>query len=290
MPTYPFQTLDVFTDRRFGGNPLAVFTDARGLSDADMQSLAAEFNLSETTFVLPPEDPANTARVRIFTPANELPFAGHPNVGTGYVLAKMGRAIEGVLRFEELAGLVEVRIEGEGAIISAPQSLSVGLELPEEVVATCVGLAPEDIVLDEHVPQVASVGNPFLLAQVRPEALARARPNVAAFDQAVKDWPTLNGRLAIHLYAPGREVIRTRMFAPHIGVLEDPATGSAAVALAAYLLSLDEDAAEGAYELIQGVEMGRPSRLSCTAHRTEGGIRAAVGGTCVPVLRGEATV
>src|SRR3954468_11029425 len=100
MPTYAFVTLDVFTNQRFGGNPLAVFTDARGMSDAQMQALAAEFNLSETTFVLPPEDPANTARVRIFNRTAEMPFAGHPNVGTGYVLAD--RAVDGVLRFEEI--------------------------------------------------------------------------------------------------------------------------------------------------------------------------------------------
>src|ERR687895_656320 len=111
MRTFSFVTVDVFTDRRFGGNPLAVFPDARGLSDADMQALAAEFNLSETTFVLPPEDPAHTARVRIFNRTAEMPFAGHPNVGTGFVLAQQGRDENGVLLFEEIAGLVEVRIE-----------------------------------------------------------------------------------------------------------------------------------------------------------------------------------
>ena len=132
--TYPFVTVDVFTDRRFGGNQLAVFPDARGLSDAEMQSLAAEFNLSETTFVLPPADPANTARVRIFHRTAEMPFAGHPNVGTGYVLAD--RAVDGVLRFEEIAGLVEVRVERDaagtltGTTIAAPQALTLGGELP----------------------------------------------------------------------------------------------------------------------------------------------------------------
>src|SRR5688572_32103565 len=110
MKIYAFVTVDVFTERRFGGNPLAVFPDARGLTDAQMQSLAAEFNLSETTFVLPPADPANTARVRIFNRKHEMPFAGHPNVGTGCVLATQGRDKNGVLLFEEIAGLVEVRI------------------------------------------------------------------------------------------------------------------------------------------------------------------------------------
>ena len=114
MQAYPFVTVDVFTDRRFGGNPLAVFPDARGLSDGDMQALAAEFNLSETTFVLPPEDPANTARVRIFNRTAEMSFAGHPNVGTGFVLAQQGRDRDGALLFEEIAGLVEVRVDRAG--------------------------------------------------------------------------------------------------------------------------------------------------------------------------------
>ena len=125
MRTYTFVTVDVFTDRRFGGNPLAVFPDANGLSDSGMQSLAAEFNLSETTFVLPPSDPANTARVRIFNRTAEMAFAGHPNVGTGWVLAGMGRARDGLLRFEEIAGLVEVQVGGASVVtIAAPQPLS----------------------------------------------------------------------------------------------------------------------------------------------------------------------
>src|SRR5882762_1378657 len=110
MRRFSFVTVDVFTDRRFGGNPLAVFPDAQGLSDVEMQSLATEFNLSETTFVLPPADPANTARVRIFNRSAEMPFAGHPNVGTGWVLAGRDRAKDGVLRFEEIAGLVEIKV------------------------------------------------------------------------------------------------------------------------------------------------------------------------------------
>src|SRR5580700_1374017 len=151
MKPYAFVTVDVFTEHRFGGNPLAVFPDARGLSDADMQSLAAEFNLSETTFVLPPDDPGHTARVRIFNRTAEMPFAGHPNVGTGYVLAREGRDKDGVLRFEELAGLVEVKVNRDsagapiGATIAAPQPISLGLELPAEAVAACAGLDASDV-------------------------------------------------------------------------------------------------------------------------------------------------
>src|SRR5580700_3390068 len=134
MPAYPFVTVDAFTNHRFGGNPLAVFPDARGLSDADMQSLAAEFNLSETTFVLPPKDPAHTARMRIFNRTAEMPFAGHPSVGTGYVLAIQGRDTDGKLTLEVPAGLVEVKItrNGDGApsggVIAAPRPLTLGQE------------------------------------------------------------------------------------------------------------------------------------------------------------------
>src|SRR6478735_1717314 len=157
MPTFSFVTLDVFTDTRFGGNPLAVFPDARGMSDAQMQSLASEFNLSETTFVLPPADPANTARVRIFNRKAEMPFAGHPNVGTGWVLARQGQAKEGRLRFEEIGGLVEIEAGADTITIAAPQPLSLGPEMPAELVASCVGLKPGDVITAAHRPVSASV-------------------------------------------------------------------------------------------------------------------------------------
>ena len=178
MPTFSFVTVDVFTDRRFGGNPLAVFPDARGMSDADMQSLAAEFNLSETTFVLPPADPANTARVRIFNRKSEMPFAGHPNVGTGWVLAQQGRAKDGVLRFEEIAGLVEVQVAPDSVTIAAPQPLSLGPEMPVELVAGCVGLSTGEVMTTAHQPVSASVGNSFVIAEVTGEALTRAAPDI----------------------------------------------------------------------------------------------------------------
>src|SRR5262249_6830445 len=175
MRTYSFVTVDVFTDRRFGGNPLAVFPDANGLSDVQMQSLAAEFNLSETTFVLPAQDPSNTARVRIFNRTSEMPFAGHPNVGTGWVLAGLGRDRDGVLRFEELAGLVEVRIERDKepstVTIAAPQPLTLGPEMPVDLLAACVGTEAKEVVVATHRPVVASVGNPFVIAEVTPAAL-----------------------------------------------------------------------------------------------------------------------
>jgi trans-2,3-dihydro-3-hydroxyanthranilate isomerase len=288
---YRFVALDVFTDRRFGGNPLAVFPDARGMTDAEMQALAAEFNLSETTFVLPPERPENTARVRIFTPKVEMPFAGHPNVGTGYVIAaERGGA---VLRFEELAGLVEIRIarDAAGAVtqadIAAPQPLSLGAGFTPEQLAPCASIVPEEVVTERHGPVIASVGNPFVLMEVTPEALTRAAPVEAAFQRVMEAMPDVAKRLAIYLYARDGGAVRARMFGPGLGVKEDAATGSAAVALAAMLLHLS-GAERGAWELVQGVEMGRPSLLRSTAQRAPDGIRATVGGGCVKVMEGEA--
>jgi trans-2,3-dihydro-3-hydroxyanthranilate isomerase len=295
MPTHPFVTVDVFTDRRFGGNPLAVFPDARGLSDAEMQALAAEFNLSETTFVLPPEDPANSARVRIFNRTYEMPFAGHPNVGTAYVLAREGRDRGGVLRFEEPAGLVEVQVDRDGtgavtgATIATPQPLSFGSELRAEDVAACAGIASADVLVAAHRPMRVSVGNPFVIAEVTGEALTRAAPDIGAFRRVREACPALEDRLALHLYARDGQRIRARMFSPLSGTVEDPATGSANAPLGALLLSLTRAAALS-IEVVQGVEMGRPSLLHVTARRDPDGIRATVGGNCVPVLRGEAMV
>lgn len=294
MP-YRFATVDVFTEQRFGGNPLAVFPDAAGMSDRDMQSLAAEFNLSETTFVLPPFDPANSARVRIFNRTHEMPFAGHPNVGTAYVLARLGLARGDALRFEELAGLVTVRLErGDdgvviGATIDAPQPLALGVEIPPSSIAACVGLATSDIVTTLHHPVHATVGNTYVIAEVTGEALAHAAPEVPAFRRVLAETPGLNGRYSLYLYARDGAGIRARMFAPLAGTYEDPATGSAATPLAALLLSL-AGGDEARYTIRQGVEMGRPSLLHASARRTEDGIRASVSGRCVPVLQGEATL
>jgi trans-2,3-dihydro-3-hydroxyanthranilate isomerase len=296
MRSYGFVTVDVFTDRRFGGNPLAVFPDASGLSDGEMQSLAAEFNLSETTFVVPPKDPSNTARVRIFSRTSEMPFAGHPNVGTGWVLAGLGRDRDGVLRFEEIAGLVEVKVEREGketraVTIAAPQPLTLGAEMPVDLLAGCIGLGDGDIVVAAHRPVVASVGNSFCIAEVAGDALSRAVPDTGRFRDAAKSFTALGpNRLPLYLYArEGADRLRARMFSPLSGTTEDPATGSAATPLAALLLSLGGDA-ERRYQIRQGIEMGRPSLLLCTARRGADGIRASVGGGCVPVLKGEVSL
>jgi trans-2,3-dihydro-3-hydroxyanthranilate isomerase len=296
MRAFRFVTVDVFTERRFGGNPLAVFPDARGLSAAEMQALAAEFNLSETTFVLPPEDPHHSARVRIFNRVAEMPFAGHPNVGTAYVLAREDEESPRAYRFEEPAGLVEVRLARDeagrvlGAEVAAPQPLSLGAPVPVGMVAACAGLPAEEVRTGAHPPLPASAGNPFVIAEVSPAALAAARPDLAAFERAREARPEMGGRVALYLSARGEGAsLRARMFAPLSGTWEDAATGSAAAPLAGLLLSLGA-APEGRWQVAQGAEMGRPSLLSVSARRTPEGIRTTVGGRCVPVLRGEAVL
>ena len=292
-----FVTVDVFTDRRFGGNPLAVFPHAEGLSATQMQAIANEFNLSETTFVLPPKDAAHTAEVRIFTPQYEMPFAGHPNVGTGFVVARAGsaygRPAGDPLLFEEKAGLVPIEVlrdGGEiiGARLTAPQPLSRGDEIPVETIAAACSLAPGDIETRHHRPCIASCGTRFMFAEARSrDALAAARPRGDVFAQS---FP-VEGTTGIHLYwrdgADGIDV-RTRMFAPLHGVPEDPATGSANVALVGLIASLRSEADLSlSLRIAQGVEMGRPSLMEASAEKRSGVVaETRIGGRCVPVMAG----
>ncbi len=293
-----FLTCDVFTDRRFGGNQLAVLPDAQGLSDAQMQQIAREFNYSETTFVLP-STTGCTRRVRIFTPTAEIPFAGHPNVGTAFVLATIGELGEigrsTTVTFEEKAGTVPVVIEkhsgGIRCVLSAPKPLSVGDPLDPTVIAAAISVAPSDIVSTTHPPQVASVGLPFVFAEVRDrDVLARARINMNGFD-ALK---TVGVHPDILFYTRSNDDfdIRDRMFAPFDGVMEDPATGSANCALGAMLAGYDSKR-DGtvSYRIAQGVEMGRPSTLVAEADKKAGNVVAArIGGDSVMVSEGQLTV
>jgi trans-2,3-dihydro-3-hydroxyanthranilate isomerase len=297
-----FQTVDVFTREQFGGNPLAVVPDARGLSTEQMQLIAAEFNLSETTFVLPAKDVANTAEVRIFTPKAEMPFAGHPNVGTAYVLARrgevFGKPLNAIsLRFEEKAGLVAVDVlrDGEtvvGARLTAPQRFSIDDELPIDVVAAACGVSPSDIKTDRHPPRLASSGAIFAFAELQSlAALAKAAPSADVFaDRLPRDRAT-----GIHLYVQQSNVgadIQTRMFAPLHGVFEDPATGSANVALAGLLASLDTRRDLSLSKSIaQGIEMGRPSFMEAAAQKSDGVVTVTtIGGRCVPMMTGSLEV
>lgn len=287
MTEYRYFTVDVFTDRRFGGNPLAVFPDALGLDTRTMQSLAAELNYSETTFVLPPEDPANTARVRIFNRADEMPFAGHPNVGTAFVLRQLGRAPNDVLRFEEVAGLVEVRLltDGRGAEIDAPQKLSIMETLPSSSIAACLSIDATQIVEQTHKPMRASVGVDFVLTEVTATALGKAAPDISAYRRLIAAYPQFNGRLSIFLYTLQGDDVRARMFAPLAGTWEDPATGSANATLAALRLHMTGDDTLS-YHAAQGIEMGRESHLALRAWRAGDGIGASVGGSCIAMFSG----
>ena len=287
MAGFDFVTVDVFTDRQFGGNPLAVFLDGRGLSDIEMLALAGEMNLSETTFVLPPEDPANTARVRIFDRTHEMAFAGHPMVGTGWVLARAGRGDGKALRFEVPAGIVEVEVDLEAneACIKAPRPLSLGESLDPVLIGACLGLAAEDILLERHGPIVASLGTAFVLVEMTASAVKRLQPDLAAFRQVAARYPEQENRINIYAYARTPDGLHCRMFAPLSDTFEDPATGSAATTLAAFTLSLSGEA-NGAWDITQGVEMGRPSQLKTTAWKAEDGYRASVAGGVVPMFSG----
>jgi trans-2,3-dihydro-3-hydroxyanthranilate isomerase len=293
---YHYYTADVFADRPLAGNQLAVVIDAIGLATEEMQAIAAEFNYSESTFVLPPIDGANTATVRIFTPRMEVPFAGHPNVGTAFVLATLGtcygRPVGRSLAFEERAGLVpvELLVDGAracGATVTAPLPLTRGAPLAVDDVAAGVMLDPTDIVSARHAPLVASVGLPFIMVEVASrDALARARPNIGVLESLL---PAVHAE-GVHIYTRGDGDVdlRTRMFAPQDGVVEDPATGSANAALTALLADLAPEAeASLSLRIAQGVEMGRPSLLLTEARKTPGGgVRARVGGRCVMVMEG----
>ena len=279
MREYEFVTIDVFTEARFGGNPLAVVLRADGLSDAEMQAVAREFNLSETTFVRPASDPAHDAEVRIFTPASELPFAGHPNVGTALVLGARRAARPERMVFEERAGLVAITFDwGEvaQATLEAPVPLTRVRDLDASLVAGWIGLQAGDVVTELHAPCVAGVGSDFAIVQVTAAALGRAEGDVAAM-RASAGMPGLKPRFGVHLYAREGDVLRTRMFAPLSGIPEDPATGSANAALTALLLAC-EGGERLALTIHQGAEMGRPSLLHAEAWRAADGVRVRIGG------------
>jgi trans-2,3-dihydro-3-hydroxyanthranilate isomerase len=292
---YRYFICDVFTDTRFGGNQLAVLPDAQGLSDRQMQQITREFNFSESTFVFPPEA-GHTRKVRIFTPTTEVPFAGHPNVGTAFVLATAGEfgAIDPEVKvtFEEKAGLVSitVRRREDGLItceLTAPQRLSLGKTVTAQALARAVSLTEDDVVTRTHPPQVASVGLPFLIAELKNRsALERARVNMDGLDAIVAEKVTPD----VHLYVHSKDEfdLRTRMFAPLDGVPEDPATGSANCALAGLLSHLDEKP-DGSFSwrIAQGVEMGRPSTLEARVEKRAGTVEAIrIGGASVMVSEG----
>lgn len=297
-----YVTADVFTDQMFGGNPVAAVLNAEGLSAVQMQALALEFNYSETTFVLPARDPAHTAHVRIFTPRMEVPFAGHPNVGTAFLLAReyqlQGKSHAEQFVFEEAAGLVPLTLLREGGVtvgaeLRAPEALTRRTVIARQVAASCLSLSPLDVLITTHDPQIISVGLPFLVLELSSEeALRRAKPNLAAYESLLP----LDGADAVFAYvregAGGRSghesILHARMFSPLDGIVEDPATGSATAATIALLATLDRDTREERrWRVRQGVEMGRPSLLlGRTLLDGVGHVTVHVGGHCVAVLEG----
>lgn len=303
MAQYKFYTLDVFTDRIFGGNPLAVFPDGRGLDTEQMQTVAREFNLSETVFVLPPDQAEHTRRLRIFTPGTELPFAGHPTIGTAHLLAAIGDiSLEGSethIVFEEGVGPVPVTIYAtDGQLthtqLSAAQMPETG-EAPPSIaeLAEVLSLQPDDI-LSDPAPNAVSCGVGFLYVMLKDlDALARAQIRHEAWERLLSDYwaPHLYIFTPTDSFGEGGpySTYRVRMFAPAMGIVEDPATGAAATALAGYLAPLQTlKNGTACWSVDQGFEMGRPSRLEIEADISGGevtGIR--VSGKSVMVSQGE---
>ncbi len=297
---HDFHTLDVFTTRRFGGNPLAVVLNADALSTEQMQIVAREFNLSETTFVMKPDDPANTAKVRIFFPKGEMPFAGHPTIGTAILLAelkqKAGCSFETEIRLELKAGLTPVKVtriaEHSFAKLIAPRIpvLSEG-DLPGlDDIARALDVLPQHLGFDRHSPSLTRGAIGFLTVPVNSrEVLARVRIIEPNWSNILKVTSDLD---AAFVYTRGGDNpathYRARMFSPTGGIPEDPATGSATVQMAAQLL-----AAEGlkdgthAWRFEQGYEMGRPSDLFLETDVAHGKLAAVrLAGQAVQIMRG----
>lgn len=293
-----FYTLDVFTDRALAGNPLAVVLDSQGLTDVAMQAIAKEFNLAETVFVLPPEDPRQRARLRIFTPARELPFAGHPTVGTAVLLGLLDHGRNhGMLAFglEEKVGLVPcaVEITGEGrgsATFTVPRLPEMVAEpASREALAAALGLSPGEIGFPGHSPAVSSAGLGFTFVPVSGAGpLARARPNLAAWGDAMRPADHPNAFVYTTDVTEDGSAYHARMFAPGMGISEDPATGSAAAAFAAVFMAFDRPE-DGEHSLVieQGYEMGRPSKITLGLTVQDGALsRATIGGSAVMVSEG----
>jgi trans-2,3-dihydro-3-hydroxyanthranilate isomerase len=287
MRHLPYHLVDVFTDRAFGGNPLAVFTEGRGIPDALMQSIAKELNLSETTFVLPPDEAKHDFRVRIFTPKSELPMAGHPTVGTAFVLAREGMLRKREAVFEEGVGPVPVSIELRA---DGPGFIEMRQPLPKfgprfEDANAIAGMLSLDRRAIRDLPlEVISCGNPFFFVPIDTlESIRRIRFRADLAERIVKE----TGATGIFVFTQEVEIagshVHGRLFAPGEGIIEDPATGSAAGPLGCYLSRYGLTASGGEVRSVleQGIEMGRPSFLHIRIAHLDKEITAVhVGGTC----------
>lgn len=292
---YRYYTCDVFTETRFGGNPLAVLPKADGLTTEQMQLIAREFNYSESTFVFPAED-GHTRQVRIFTRQTEHPFAGHPNIGTAFTLATIGELGEvntsAEVIFEEKAGLVHISIRKDPGKpiwceLKAPEPLSLGKTVSAELIAAALSLPPEAIVTKTHLPQEASAGLAFTIVELKDRtSLEQARVDVSALQKLQAEG--LLPRIHIYTHSADDFDIRARMFAPLGGASEDPATGSANCALVGMLTHYNEaDSASFSWRIAQGVEMKRPSVLDARTKKQDGIVAGVwIAGCCVMISEG----
>lgn len=294
-----FHTLDVFTAERFGGNPVAVVQNADMLPTSLMQTIAAEFNLSETVFVMKPKNPAHTARVRIFTPGSELPFAGHPTLGTAALLAKLRQVEEGsdncdaIVLLEEEVGPVRVGVSlGKNGVshaeFTAPQLPEVSRELPSnDDLAAAIGLIPSELGFENYRPLRVSAGNAFIFIPVGSrDVLDKAWPVQPNWDHVGGD--SVGGFVYCHDPVHTTATFQARMFAPHHGVPEDPATGSAAAAFAGVVHEFDS-LRDGTHKRVieQGFQMGRESFINLQMVVSQGKLSAVrISGDVVQVSAG----
>lgn len=297
--TAAFVTVDVFTDRAYGGNQLAVFPDARGIPEELLSPIAREFNYSETTFCYPPANPAHTRRVRIFTPGAEVPFAGHPTIGTAHVLVATGavkpKGNVAEIVLEEGVGPVSVRVELENgepvfAQLSVAKLPEVGPQPPSRgVLADILSLEAGDIGFGGQGAQAISCGLPFLIVPVRDvSAVSRSRVRMERWENTLQTYWARDVMVFAADPDTGPGHYRARVYVPGFNVPEDAATGSANACLAGYLaLRAAEPDAKFTWTVDQGVEMGRPSRLRIEADKADGAITAVrVGGASVVVSEG----
>lgn len=300
---FNFYTLDVFTDRRFGGNPLAVVLEADGLDTQQMQTIAREFNLSETVFLQRPVNPTHSAKVRIFTPAAELPFAGHPIVGTAALLADLrtpdtGAERDALVALEATIGTVRVgvRLKSQSAYaeFDAPKLAEPSGPVPApDLLAAALGLLPSEIGFANHKPTVYSAGVPFVFVPVASlDAIAKADVHAQHWGGAFAGCPSAE----TYLYCPqtvhAGSAFHARMFAPRLGVKEDPATGAAAAAFAGVIRQFDA-LPDGTHRrtIEQGFEMNRPSLIALTLDLARGRLNTVrIGGASVRVSEGRITV
>lgn len=291
-----FHTLDVFTERALAGNPLAVVHDCDGLDGAAMQAIAREFNLSETVFVLEPDDPVNTARLRIFTPSRELPFAGHPTIGAAILIAEL-RVPELLTRsdvtivLEEQVGSVTCSVrhrpgQGPRASFILPElPAAVERSFDHEAIAAALGLEPTEIGFDRHVPTAFSASLPITFVPLASaETMVRVRAQPALFEAAIGPAAFFYSRAVVQRGSS----FHARVFAPGYGIAEDPATGAAVAAFAGVVMQF-EALGNGEHELVieQGFAMGRPSLITLSLEVTQNAlVSATIGGAAVIVMQG----